>query len=188
MSNGKIVKVEVKTPDLMVREIQSFIDNTRKLYRGKAESAYMSGYEYAANSISDLMEEASVARSRQQCLRFAGQVAERIRICNFDRLGQVVSEQLEELGQRWNVPCMALVLPEASGIGWRVFSQYHAHTAPELWQPGQRLGTELDLFDGSQPHQLRFANNPHLAPLQTIFGNADRFLLPHSREGVAKGF
>lgn len=57
MSNGKIVKVEVKTPDLMVREIQSFIDNTRKMYRGKAESAYMAGYEYAANSISDLMEE-----------------------------------------------------------------------------------------------------------------------------------
>lgn len=138
--------------------------------------------------ISDLMEEASVARSRQQCLRFAGQVAEQIRVCNFDRLGQVVSEQLEELGQRWNVPCMALVLPEASGIGWRVFAQYHAHTAPELWQPGQRLGTELDLFDGGQPHQLTFGNNPHLAPMQTIFGNADGFLLPHSREGVAKAW
>ncbi len=93
--------------------------------------------------ISDLMEEASAARSRQQCLRVAGQIAERVRVCHVDRLKAVVTEQLEELAQLWRIPCVALVLPEAGGAGWRVYCQYNAHTAPELWQAGQRLGLTL---------------------------------------------
>lgn len=57
MSNGQVVKIEVKTPDLMVKELQNFINTTRRLYRGKAENVYMAGYEYAVNSVSDLLEE-----------------------------------------------------------------------------------------------------------------------------------
>ncbi|GFM82902.1 histidine kinase [Pseudomonas cichorii] len=138
--------------------------------------------------ISDLMEEASAARSRQQCLRIAGQIAERVRVCNVDRLAAVVAEQLEELAQLWHIPCVALVLPEINGIGWRVYAQYHAHTAPELWQVGQRLGVELDRLDANISHQLAFGAGTDLVQLQSAFGNADGFVMPHSRESVAKAW
>lgn len=138
--------------------------------------------------ISDLMEEASAARTRQQCLRLAGQMAEKIRGCIVERLSSVVAEQLEELAQMWRIPCVALVLPEASGIGWRVYSQYSAHTAPELWQVGQRLGNEFDLLDANITHELHFGGHTELSRLQSIFGNADGFLLPHSRDGVARAW
>jgi len=137
--------------------------------------------------ISDLMEEASVARTRQQCLRMAGQIAERVRACGTDRLLDVVVEQLQELAQLWHVPCVALALPDNSG-GWRVYARYSAHTAPELWQTGQRLGAGLDRLDASIAHQLDFTANQDLIPLQGAFGNADGFALPHSRDGVAKAW
>ncbi|WP_163002229.1 PAS domain-containing sensor histidine kinase [Pseudomonas viridiflava] len=138
--------------------------------------------------ISDLMEEASAARSRQQCLRVAGQIAERVRVCHVDRLKAVVTEQLEELAQLWRIPCVALVLPEAGGAGWRVYCQYNAHTAPELWQAGQRLGSALDALDANVTHQLSFGTGSHSTSLQSAFANADGFLMPHSREGVAKAW
>ncbi|WP_024647038.1 PAS domain-containing sensor histidine kinase [Pseudomonas syringae] len=141
--------------------------------------------------ISDLMEEASAARSRQQCLRFAGQMAERVRVCNVERLTAVVTEQLEELAQLWRIPCVALVLPEISGVGWRVYCQYSAHTAPELWQVGQRLGSALDLFDANSAHQLKFGSDGSdggHAGLQSAFGNANGFLIPHSRDNVARAW
>lgn len=138
--------------------------------------------------ISDLMEEASAARTRQQCLRMAGQVAERIRACGTDRLQEVVAEQLQELAQLWHVPCLALALPDSGGAGWRVYARYNAHTAPELWQTGQRLGTGLDRLDASIAHQLDFNSSQDLVPLQGAFGNADGFALPHSRDGVAKAW
>ncbi len=137
--------------------------------------------------ISDLMEEASVARTRQQCLRMAGQIAERVRACSPERLVDVVVEQLQELAQLWHVPCLALALPDSSG-GWRVYARYSAHTAPELWQSGQRLGAGLDRLDASIAHQLDFTSSQDLLPLQGAFGNADGFALPHSRDGVAKAW
>lgn len=150
--------------------------------------AHGKGWLLQLLDISDLMEEASAARSRQQCLRFAGQMAERVRVCNVDRLTAVVTEQLEELAQLWRVPCLALVLPEVSGSGWRVYCQYSAHTAPELWQVGQRLGNALDRFDANITHQLRFGGGVDQGPLQSAFGNADGFLIPHSRDNVAKAW
>ncbi|WP_045483884.1 ATP-binding protein [Pseudomonas sp. StFLB209] len=146
------------------------------------------GWLLQLTDISDLMEEASAARTRQQCLRLAGQMAEKIRGCIVERLPSVVAEQLEELAQMWRIPCVALALPEASGIGWRVYSQYSAHTAPELWQVGQRLGNEFDLLDANIAHELHFGGHTELSPLQSMFGNADGFLLPHSRDGVAKAW
>ncbi|WP_163033480.1 PAS domain-containing protein [Pseudomonas viridiflava] len=138
--------------------------------------------------ISDLMEEASAARSRQQCLRVAGQIAERVRVCHVDRLKAVVTEQLEELAQLWRIPCVALVLPEAGGAGWRVYCQYNAHTAPELWQAGQRLGSALDALDANVTHQLSFGMGSPSSSLQSAFANADGFLMPHSREGVPRAW
>jgi PAS domain S-box-containing protein len=138
--------------------------------------------------ISDLMEEASVFRTRQQCLRMAGQIAEKVRVCSVDRLQEVVVEQLQELAQLWHVPCLALALPDSSGVGWRVYARYSAHTAPELWQTGQRLGTGLDRLDAGIAHQLTFGSSSDLAPLQDVFAGADGFALPHSRESVAKAW
>lgn len=138
--------------------------------------------------ISDLMEEASVFRTRQQCLRMAGQIAEKVRACGVERLQDVVVEQLQELAQLWRVPCLALALPDSSGVGWRVYARYSAHTAPELWQTGQRLGSGLDRLDASVAHQLAFGTRPDLAPLQDVFASADGFALPHSRDGVAKAW
>ncbi|MBC3956986.1 PAS domain-containing sensor histidine kinase [Pseudomonas triticifolii] len=138
--------------------------------------------------ISDLMEEASAARSRQHCLRVAGQIAERVRVCHVDRLKAVVSEQLEELAQHWHIPCVALVLPAPGGVGWQVYCQYNAHTAPELWQAGQRLGAGLDTLNANTTHQLSFGTGSISGPLQSAFGNADGFLMPHSREGVARAW
>ena len=138
--------------------------------------------------ISDLMEEASVARNRQQCLRMAGQMAERIRACSVDRLLTVVTEQLQDIAQLWHVPCLALALPESNGAGWRVYARYSAHTAPELWQIGQRLGTDLDRLDASSAQTLFFSSATALVHLQSAFGNADGFALPHSRDGVAKAW
>ncbi|RMN33646.1 Sensory box histidine kinase, partial [Pseudomonas cannabina] len=150
--------------------------------------AHGKGWLLQLLDISDLMEEASAARSRQQCLRFAGQMAERVRVCNVERLTAVVTEQLEELAQLWRIPCVALVLPEISGVGWRVYCQYSAHTAPELWQVGQRLGSALDQFDANSAHQLKFGSDAGHAGLQSAFGNANGFLIPHSRDNVAKAW
>ncbi len=119
---------------------------------------------------------------------FAGQMAERVRVCNVERLTAVVTEQLEELAQLWRIPCVALVLPEISGVGWRVYCQYSAHTAPELWQVGQRLGSALDQFDANSAHQLKFGSDAGHAGLQSAFGNANGFLIPHSRDNVAKAW
>jgi PAS domain S-box-containing protein len=150
--------------------------------------AHGKGWILQLLDISDLMEEASVARSRQQCLRMAGQIAERVRACGAERLLEVVVEQLQDLAQLWRVPCLALALPESNGVGWRIYARYSAHTAPELWHAGQRLGTDLDRLDASVTHQLAFSAGSDLIHLQSAFGNADGFALPHSRDGVAKAW
>ncbi|MFJ3483647.1 ATP-binding protein [Pseudomonas sp. NPDC090202] len=138
--------------------------------------------------IGDLMEEATIAQSRQQCLRLAGQIAEKVRGCHPDRLQSVTADQLEELAQRYRVPCLALVLAEPAGIGWRIYAHYNAHTAPQLWQDGQRLGNDLNALDGTVTHQIDFSSTSHLVHLQSAFGNADGFLLPHQKDGAVKAW
>ncbi len=138
--------------------------------------------------IGDLMEEAHIAQSRQQCLRLAGQIAEKVRGCHVERLQTVAAEQMEELAQSYRVPCLALALPEPGGAGWRIYAHYNAHTAPHLWQDGQRLGTDLDSLDGTVTHQIDFGADSRLVHLQSAFGNAKGFLLPHHKEGSAKAW
>ena len=138
--------------------------------------------------IGDLMEEANVAQSRQQCLRLAGQLAEKVRGCHVERLQAVTAEQLEDLAHCYHVPCLALALAEPGGTGWRIFAHYNAHTAPQLWQDGQRLGTDLDSLSGMQTHQVDFGEPTQRVRLQSAFGNAEGFLLPHHKEGSVKAW
>ncbi|MFK3972416.1 ATP-binding protein [Pseudomonas sp. NPDC087358] len=138
--------------------------------------------------IGDLMEEASVAQSRQQCLRLAGQIAEKVRGCHVERLQAVTAEQLEELAQSYRVPCLALALAEPGGAGWRIYAHYNAHTAPQLWQDGQRLGNDLDALSGTVTHQIDFGTPSPQVHLQSDFGNAQGFLLPHHKEGLVKAW
>ena len=138
--------------------------------------------------IGDLMEEANVAQSRQQCLRLAGQIAEKVRGCHVERLQAVTAEQLEELAQQYRVPCLALALAEPGGSGWRVYAHCNAHTAPQLWQDGQRLGTDLDSLNATVTHQIDFSAPSRQVHLQSAFGNAEGFLLPHHKEGSVKAW
>jgi PAS domain S-box-containing protein len=138
--------------------------------------------------IGDLMEEANVAQSRQQCLRLAGQIAEKVRGCHVERLQSVTADQLEELAQSYRVPCLALALAEPGGVGWRIYAHYNAHTAPQLWQDSQRLGTDLGSLSGTVTHQIDFGVPTPLVHLQSAFGNANGFLLPHQKEGSVKAW
>jgi len=138
--------------------------------------------------IGDLMEQASAAQSRQQCLRLAGQLAEKVRGCHLERLQAVTAEQLEELAQNYRVPCLALALAEPGGVGWRIYAHYNAQTAPQLWQDGQRLGTDLDSLNSTVTHQIDFGAPVAQVHLQSAFGNAEGFLLPHHKEGSIKAW
>jgi len=138
--------------------------------------------------IGDLMEEANVAQSRQQCLRLAEQVAEKVRGCHIDRLQAMAAEQLEELAQSYRVPCLALALAEPEGAGWRIYAHYNAHTAPQLWQYNQRLGADLDSLKGTVTHQIDFDTRTSLVHLQSAFGNSQAFLVPHHKAGSAKAW
>ncbi|MEB0041625.1 MULTISPECIES: ATP-binding protein [unclassified Pseudomonas] len=143
------------------------------------------GWRLQLLDVGDLLRETLAAQCRQQCLLSAGRMAEKIRACSFARLVDVVGEQLQDLAQRWRVPCLALVLPEPNGRGWQVYSHFNAHTAPTLWQAGQRLGHELNSLDGAVAHQLAFGAHGELPHLQSAFGNADGFLLPYREEAGA---
>ena len=138
--------------------------------------------------IGDLMEEANNAQARQQCLRMAGQIAERVRVCDIDRLQTVTCEQLEDIALTYRVPCLALAVTEPGGTGWRIYAHYNAHTAPQLWQDGQRLGTDLNSLSGATTHQIDFGNQSQLVHLQSAFGNAEGFLLPHHKEGIVRAW
>jgi PAS domain S-box-containing protein len=138
--------------------------------------------------IGDLMAETHVAQVRQQCMRLAGQVAEKVRSCHTDRLQSVVADQLQELAQRYRIPCVALALPGPGASGCRIYAHYNAHTAPQLWQDGQRLSTELDSLEGTRPQQIDFAEASHLVHLQSAFGNAQGFMVPHHKDGAVKGW
>ncbi|MDB5979281.1 MAG: sensory box histidine kinase [Pseudomonas sp.] len=166
-----------KTLDLDFKGVDGLILHTRGWVQANQQ-----GWCLQLLDVGDLLRQTLAAQSRQHCLLTAGRMAEQIRACSFARLAEVVGEQLQELAQRWRVPCLALALPEANGIGWRIHSHFNAHTAPPLWQRGQRLGVELDQLDGTIAHQLAFGSHPELPRLQSAFGNADGFMLPYRED------
>ena len=133
--------------------------------------------------ISDLLFERQQTEHRDQAQRFAAQMSERLRVCSLGRLPEVTGEQLHELAQRWGIPCVALALLDQQGHGWQVHRTHSAKAAPQLWQPGQQLGTGLDSLNGMTPVQLRPGEHPRL---QGLFGNSEGFAVPYSNDqGVA---
>jgi signal transduction histidine kinase len=133
--------------------------------------------------IGDLLVERRQGLVREQCQLLAAQIRDHLRLCSLVRLPQVLGEQLERLGQRYNIPCLAVALLDEQEQGWLVHQHYAAHDAPQLWHNAQALGTGLDSLNGAAPQRLRANEQPRLA---AIFGPADGFAVPYrDAQGVA---
>lgn len=133
--------------------------------------------------IGDLLLERRQARIREQCQQLAAQANEQLRLCSLARLPEVLTEQLQCVAQRFQIPSIAIALLDEQGDGWQVLHHYTAFDAPGLWHDNQRLGTRLDSLNGSAPQQLSRSEHPRL---QSLFGNAEGFVVPyHDAQGVA---
>ncbi|WP_433767779.1 ATP-binding protein [Pseudomonas putida] len=132
--------------------------------------------------IGDLLLERRQSRLREQCQMLTVQIGEQLRLCSLSRLPDVLSEQMQCLAQRFQIPCIALALLDEEGQGWQIHQQYAGPDAPQLWQNGQRLGTGLDSLSGSAPQQLNLLQHPRL---QDTFGNTEALVVPyHDAQGV----
>lgn len=143
------------------------------------------GWSLHLLDVGDLLADRQLAQHREQNHLLAFQMSAQLRVCSLGRLPEVFNEHLRSLAQRWRIPCVALALLDQEDQGWRVYSQYTAHDAPALWQPGQRLGTSLDSINGNTPLSLAQArsDNPRLL---SVFGNADGYLVPYrDSQGIA---
>jgi len=131
--------------------------------------------------IADLLSERQQAHQREACQAIAGQISKQLRSCSLGRLPVVVSEQLQIIAQRWQIPCVALALLNEQEQVWQVHCQFHAHDAPALWHDGQRLGTPLDSLNGTGPQRLgaHFGQYEH-SRVQGLFSNAEGFAVPYS--------
>ncbi|RIJ07612.1 PAS domain-containing sensor histidine kinase [Pseudomonas sp. 91RF] len=131
--------------------------------------------------IADLLSERRQAHQREACHGIAGQISKQLRSCSLGRLPVVVSEQLQIIAQRWQIPCVALALLNEQEQVWQVHCQFHAHDAPALWHDGQRLGTPLDSLNGTGPQRLgaHYGQYEH-SRVQGLFGNAEGFAVPYS--------
>ncbi|MDL5592482.1 PAS domain-containing protein [Bacillus subtilis] len=131
--------------------------------------------------IADLLSERQQAHQREACQGIAGQISKQLRSCSLGRLPVVVSDQLQIIAQRWQIPCVALALLNEQEQVWQVHCQFHAHDAPALWHDGQRLGTPLDSLNGTGPQRLgaHYGQYEH-SRVQGLFGNAEGFAVPYS--------
>ncbi|MCU1763860.1 PAS domain-containing protein [Pseudomonas sp. 14P_8.1_Bac3] len=126
--------------------------------------------------IGDLLHERRQARTREQCQVLATQIGEQLRLCSLARLPDVLAEQLQQLAQRFQIPCVAVALLDEQEDGWQIHQHYAAFDAPQLWRNGQRLGTGLDSLNGSAPQPLIVGEHPRL---HGFFGNAEGFAVPY---------
>ena len=143
------------------------------------------GWSLRLLDIGDVLAGTQLAQQREQNHQLACQMSGQLRVCSLTRLPEVFNEHLRSLAQRWKIPCVAMALLDEEDQGWRIYSHYAAHDAPALWQTGQHLGTRLDTANGNTPLSLaqERSDNPRL---QSIFGNADGFLVPYrDSRGVA---
>ncbi|WP_065260241.1 PAS domain-containing sensor histidine kinase [Pseudomonas bananamidigenes] len=131
--------------------------------------------------ITDLLSERRQAHQREACHAIAEQISKQLRSCSLGRLPTVVSDQLQTIAQRWQIPCVALALLNEQEQGWQIHCQFHAHDAPALWHDGQRLGTPLDSLNGTAPQRLgaHYGQYEH-SRVQGLFGNAEGFAVPYS--------
>ena len=131
--------------------------------------------------IADLLSERRQAHQREACHGIAEQISKQLRSCSLGRLPMVVSDQLQIIAQRWQIPCVALALLNEQEQVWQIHCQFHAHDAPALWHDGQRLGTPLDSLNGTGPQRLgaHYGQYEH-SRVQGLFGNAEGFAVPYS--------
>jgi len=131
--------------------------------------------------IADLLSERRQAHQREACHAIAEQISKQLRSCSLGRLPTVVSDQLQTIAQRWQIPCVALALLNEQEQGWQIHCEFHAHDAPALWHDGQRLGTPLDSLNGTAPQRLgaHYGQYEH-SRVQGLFGNAEGFAVPYS--------
>ncbi|MGE1175113.1 ATP-binding protein [Pseudomonas sp. BW7P1] len=131
--------------------------------------------------ITDLLSERRQAHQREACHAIAEQISKQLRSCSLGRLPTVVSDQLQMIAQRWQIPCVALALLNEQEQGWQIHCEFHAHDAPALWHDGQRLGTPLDSLNGTAPQRLgaHYGQYEH-SRVQGLFGNAEGFAVPYS--------
>jgi signal transduction histidine kinase len=139
------------------------------------------GWQLQLIDIADLLSERQQAHQREACQAIAGQISKQLRSCSLGRLPAVVSDQLQIIAQRWQIPCVALALLNEQEQVWQVHCQFHAHDAPALWHDGQRLGTPLDSLNGTGPQRLgaHYGQYEH-SRVQGLFGNAEGFAVPYS--------
>ncbi|MGZ0714499.1 ATP-binding protein [Pseudomonas palleroniana] len=145
------------------------------------------GWVLHAVDIGDLLGGRQLAAQREQSHQLTSLVSAQLRVCSLSRLPEVFNEQLCSVAQRWRIPCVALALLDQEDQGWRIYSQYANHDAPQLWHTGQRLGTCLDSLNGTTPQALKapYGRGEH-PRLHSVFGNADGFLVPYrDGQGVA---
>ncbi|WP_339427222.1 MULTISPECIES: PAS domain-containing sensor histidine kinase [unclassified Pseudomonas] len=143
------------------------------------------GWSLRLLDVSDLLAGSQLAQHREQNHQLTCQMSGQLRVCSLARLPEVFNEHLRSVAQRWRMPCLALALLDEEDQGWRIYSHYAAHDAPALWRTGQHLGTSLDSVSGNTPLSLAQERSDNLR-LQSIFGNADGFLVPYrDSQGVA---
>ncbi|CRM08213.1 PAS domain-containing sensor histidine kinase [Pseudomonas sp. 24 R 17] len=143
------------------------------------------GWSLRLLDVGDLLAGSQLAQHREQNHQLACQISSQLRVCSLARLPEVFNEHLRSVAQRWRIPCLALALLDEEDQDWRIYSHYAAHDAPALWRTGQHLGTSLDSVSGNTPLSLaqERSDNPRL---QSIFGNADGFLVPYrDSQGIA---
>ncbi len=133
--------------------------------------------------IGDLLGERRQARSREQCQWLATQVRDQLRLGSLARLPQMLSEQLQRLGQHLRIPSVAVALLDEQGQGWQIHQYYAAPNAPQVWRDQQRLGTALDSLNGALPQRLLASEQPRLSAL---LGPNEGFAVPYrDAQGVA---
>ena len=133
--------------------------------------------------IGDLLSERRQAHSREQCQRLAGQIRDQLCQCSLVRLADVLGEQLQRVSQHLHIPCLAVALLDDQEQGWQIHQHYTALDAPQLWHPGQRLGTALDSLNSAAPQQLNASEQPRLS---SVSGPHPGFAVPYcDARGVA---
>ncbi|MFJ2388903.1 PAS domain-containing sensor histidine kinase [Pseudomonas koreensis] len=133
--------------------------------------------------IGDLLSERRQARNREQCQWLAGQIRDQLCQCSLVRLADVLGEQLQRVSQHLHIPCLAVALLDDQEQGWQIHQHYTALDAPQLWHPGQRLGTALDSLNSAAPQQLNASEQPRLS---SVSGLHPGFAVPYcDAQGVA---
>jgi PAS domain S-box-containing protein len=137
--------------------------------------------------IGDLLQERQHWQVREACQGLASQFSEQLRRCSLSRLADVLQDQLQELAQRWAIPCVAIALLDEQQHEWQIHACYRAHDAVDLWQPGQAMGSALDSLNGNTPLHLLPTQGLEPHPrLLGLFGNGAGLLVPYrDDQGVA---